>query len=253
MLKYPISTILYLTKINIKDTIKDALKLHNNIDIRLTVTVKDKNGKIIKQHKQYSHSFVSNFLALLASSLASSYIQGFGNTTFGYFFIPTNGNYAQYNPNTQVVNTVFDLNDGANDSTYGIVVGSGTATPKPTDYTLQSPIDNGTGTGQLQYGQHSIGTAPVSNGTSYYYSTSATPSSGLLPISGNTTSWLISRTFTNNSGASVQVSEVGLITKMYWSNNSTLLILITHDLLSSAITIPNGGVMAVTYTISVTT
>ena len=65
MLRYPISTLLYLAKINIKDKIQDALKLHNNIDIRIEAKVIDKNGKIIKVHKQKSHSFVMNFLAIL--------------------------------------------------------------------------------------------------------------------------------------------------------------------------------------------
>ena len=253
MLKYPISTLLYLAKINIKDKIQDILKIHNNIDVKLTITVKDKNGKIIKVHKQRSHSFVYNFLALLASSFASSYFQSISNTTYGYFWRTTTGVYAQYNPQYNVINTVYDLNDSANDSTYGIVVGTGTATPTPNDYALGNQIDNGTSSGQLIYGSHTISPSPVSNGTSNYYSTTTAPTSGLLPVSGNTTSWQLSRTFQNQSGASITVSEVGLITQLYGGSNATAFALIAHDLLSSPITIPNGGVMAITYTISVST
>jgi len=253
MLRYPISTLLYLAKINIKDKIQDALKLHNNIDVRIEVKVIDKNGKIIKVHKQRSHSFVSNFLSIIASTLASACYQNINNTTYGYFFRLTSGTYAQYNPYTFVANTILDLNDGANDSTYGIVVGSGTATPTPNDYALGNQIANGTGSGQLQYSAHTINPAPVSNGTSNYYSTTTTPSSGLLPVSGNTTSWQISRQFTNQSGASITVSEVGLITKILVSSSSAVYALIAHDLLSSPVTVPNLSILQITYTISVTT
>ena len=247
MLKYPISTLLYLAKINIKDKIQDALKLHNNIDVKLTVTVKDKNEKIIKQHKQRSHSFVSNFLAILTAPLTTGYGQPFTNASQGYFFRITTGTYAIYNP-TAEFNTVFDLNSGANNSTYGIVVGTGTTPPTPNDFNLGNQISNGTGSGQLVYGTHTFNPTPVSNNSSNFYTTTSTPTSGLLPVSGNTTSWQISRTFQNQSGASITVSEVGLISEI-----NVYYVLLTHDLLSSPITIPNGGVMAITYTISVST
>jgi len=248
MLKYPLSTLLYLAKINIKDTIKDTLKLHNNIDIRLTVTVKDKDGKIIKQHKQHSHSFVSNFLSILASSLASSYNETSGNYSYGYYYIITSGEYAALNPGEWVIDQCFDINDSNNDSSYGIVVGTGTATPTPNDYNLERQIVNGTGSEQLVYGAHTINPTPQQIGSADYYTTTTTPTSGLLPVSGNTTSWQISRTFQNQSGASITVSEVGILTNTY--NGFALII---HDLLSSPITIPNNGVMSILYTISITT
>ena len=246
MLRYPISTLLYLAKISIKDKIQDALKLHNNIDVKITVTVKDKDGKIIKVHKQRSHSFVSNFLSILASSLATSYNQNF-STAYGYYYRITNGNYAAYDP-TYDINQLFDLNDSANDSNYGIVVGSGTATPTPNDYALGNQIVNGTGAGQLVYGAHTINPAPQSIGSSFAVTTTSQPTSGLLPVSGNTTSWQISRQFTNQSGASITVSEVGIYT-----NTVNGVTLIVHDLLSSPVTVPYLSILQITYTISVTT
>ena len=248
MLKYPLSTILYLAKINIKDTIQDALKLHNNIDVRLTVTVKDKDGKIIKVHKQKSHSFVSNFLSILASGMACSYHQNFSNISYGYYYIITNGEYAAYNPYYWVINTLFDLNDSANDSTYGIVVGTGTATPTPNDYALGNQIINGTSTGQLVYGAHEISPAPQTIGSASQLTTTTTPTSGILPVSGNTTSFQVSRTFQNQSGTSITVSEVGIYVQT--PNGYALII---HDLLSSPITIPNNAVLTIVYTISTST
>jgi hypothetical protein len=252
MLRYPISTILCIAKLSIKDKIQDILKLHNNIDVKIEVKVIDKNGKIIKVHKQRSHSFVSNFLSILTTTLASSFAQSITNTTYGYFFRLTNGNYAEYSAYAYQTNTILNLNDSANDSTYGIVVGSGTTPPTPNDYILGNPITNGTGSGQLVYSAHTINPKQVSNGSSNFYTVSSTPSSGLLPVSGNTTSWQISRQFTNQSGASITVSEVGLITEIS-TGSGTVFALLAHDLLSSPVTVPNLSILQITYTISVTT
>jgi len=258
MLKYPISTLLYLAKINIKDKIQDALKLKDNLDIRLTVTVKDKDGKIIKQHKQKSHSFLMNYLAMIATLMANPYSSTYNSTTYYYYFKSTAGewcSYAAYYSNapggwfTTISGALATL-DGANDSTYGIVVGTGTAPPKPTDYNLESIIQNGTGSGQLVYGAVTVSPTP---GTGGLANSSSTPSSGVLTPSGNTTSFQILRTFQNQSGASITVSETGIIAEVLANGSNTEYVLIIHDLLSSPITIPNGGVMAITYTISVST
>jgi len=245
MLKYPLSTLLYIAKINIKDTIKDALRLKNNLDIRLTVTVKDKNGKIIKQHKQHSHSFLMNFAAMLATTMANPS----GGTVNWYYFKSTAGAWYSLVDATGY-NQLFDTLDSANDSTYGIVVGTGTATPTPNDDNLQNQIANGTSSGQLVYGSHTLSPAP---GTSLLQGGTSTPTTGVLTPSGNTTSFSISRTYQNQSGASITVSEVGIISIVNTPATGNVYVLIIHDLLSSAITIPNNGVMAITYTISVTT
>ena len=248
MLKYPISTILYLAKLSIKDKIQDILKLHNNIDVKLTAIVKDKDGKIIKVHKQRSHSFLMNFLAILGMAM----LQPFGNVNNYYYVLATNGAWYNVAPGAQLPQILAIL-DGANDSSYGIVVGSGTAKPTPNDYELQSQIQNGTGSGQLQYGEHLISPTP---GTGSVNDQASTPTTGVLTVSGNTTSFIVSRTFTNNSGASIIVSETGIIAKIsdwYQAGTQSVYVLIIHDLLSSPITIPNGGIMAITYTISVTT
>ena len=251
MLKYPLSTLLYLAKINIKDTIQDALKLHNNIDISLTAIIKDKDGKVIKVHKQRSHSFLMNFAALLASIMLN--LNNSSNNH--YYFLATNNQWYSL-PTPPYLNAyeVFSMLDSANDSTYGIVVGTGTATPTPNDYALGNQIVNGTGSGQLEYSGHSI--SPTA-GTSSISGQSSMPSSGVLTPSGNITSFKISRQFTNQSGASITVSEVGIIsyTTAYQTSSSDInvYVLLIHDLLSSPITVPNLSILQITYTISVTT
>jgi len=203
MLRYPISTLLYLAKLSIKDKIQDALKLHNNVDAYITIEVKDKNGNIIKRHKQRSHSFVANFLTQLLNALYYSYYCS-GTCT------------VTYNPPL-----------GYN---MGIQIGTGTATPKPNDTALNSPITNGTGAGQMQY--------PTQ------------PTASSVNINGNTSYFTIQSTITNNSGSPITVTEVGLLAQ---TSHTIISGLLAHDLLSSPVTVPNGTAITITYTISVTT
>ena len=218
MLKYPISTILWLSKQSIKDKIQDALKLHNNIDMRLTAIVKDKDGKIIKVHKQKSHSFVANFMYMLAT-----------------FFFNTDYTWKDINGTS---NTYSFTNEAAGAYVSGslwrinsILIGTGTATPTPNDYALGNQIANGTGNGQMVYNSISF----------------VAPS-----VNGNTTSATIEQTFQNQSGNPITVTEVGIKTETLGSSYWDYL-LIVHDLLSSPITVPNNAVLTIIYTISVTT
>jgi len=226
MLRYPISTLLYLVKINIKDKIQDILKLHNNIDIRVEAKVIDKNGKIIKYHKQRSHSFVSNFLNLLGTQ----------------FYNPEGGSNILYNIITTSNSSdscvgIMAINVSNGNSSYGMVIGTGTATPTPNDYQLEMQINNGTSSNQMVYGAHSF-----------------VPSSNSVNVSGSTSSFQIIRTFTNSSGSAITVSEVGIITQILNKSDTNYdNILIVHDLLSSPISVPNGSTLTITYTISVTT
>jgi len=196
MIKYPISTLLYLAKISIKDKIQDILRLNNNVDAYITIEVKDKNGNIIKRHKQRSYSFVSNFLSGLdclwqaTSAKTSAYL--------GWY--------------------------------YGLLIGTGTTPPSPKDTSLTNLIGNGTGSGQMQY--------------------PSSPIFGSVIVSGNTSSFTIQSTITNNSGASITVTEVGLNAQTGLNCMNGLM---THDLLSNPVTVPNGTAITVTYTISVTT
>jgi len=240
MLKYPISTLLYLAKINIKDKIQDALKLHNNIDVRLTATVKDKDGKIIKVHKQHSHSFVANFLAMLASLMYNNN----GSMNNYYYFTAINNTWWSYDPTNTTAKNAFTILSSANGPLFGIVIGTGTATPTPNDYALGNLTQN------LTYGPHTISPTP---GTSALSNGSSTPSSGVLTPSGNTTSFSISRTFQNNSGTSITITEVGIYAYIIVNGDTYMNVLIIHDLLSSPVTVPNSAVLTVTYTISVTT
>jgi len=130
MIKYPISTLIYLAKLSIKDKLQDTLKLNNNVDAYITIEVKDKNGNIIKRHKQHSHSFVEGFLNAL---------------------------YTIWKQTTQV--TAANMNYVG-----GLQIGTGTTPPSPQDTALTNAIANGTGSGQMVYPSGPTFIAPVVNG-----------------------------------------------------------------------------------------
>jgi len=202
MPKYPISVILYLAKLSIKDKIQDILHIKNNVDAYITIEIKDKNGNIIKKHKQRSHSFVANFLTQLSNVL--------------YYY------YSCYGCNTTI--------NRALGYPMGLQIGTGTGTPSPNDTALYDPIQNGTGQGQMQY--------PTQ------------PTASSVQVNGDTAYFTIQSSITNNSGAPITVTEVGL----YAQSNSTIISgLLTHDLLSSPVTVSNETAITITYTISVTT
>ena len=60
----------------------------------------------------------------------------------------------------------------------------------------------------------------------------------------------VTRTFTNNSGSSITVSEVGLVASSVAFNQFYLII---HDLLPTPITVPNGSSLSISYEIQVAT
>jgi len=78
-------------------------------------------------------------------------------------------------------------------TSYGIVVGSGASagsTPSPSAPYLKAQIPQGTSSGQIEYGAVSVSS---------------------VSQSGQTTSFTISRSFTNVSGATLTVTEIGII------------------------------------------
>jgi hypothetical protein len=112
--------------------------------------------------------------------------------------------------------------------TYGVVVGTGTTAVAIDDYNLATKIAHGTGSGQLQYGAVTIN-APQ--------------------ISGNDCYCEVIRGFTNGSGATITVAEIGLVFRYegqawYW--------LMVRDVFSSAFDVLDTKTLTVTYKVKVT-
>jgi hypothetical protein len=185
-----------------------------NVKAYLKIKVINEKGKCIYYRRYRSRSFVANFINIMFANLSGQNVTlvNTGGSTYGSFG-----------------RTALSANDSSNDASYGIQIGSGTTAPAITDYRLTQLIPNGTSAGQMQYGAVNV-MSPVINTTN------------------NTGYITVTRAFTNNSGGSITVSEVGLVVNAF--SQYTLII---HDLLPTPITVPNGSTLSIAYEIQIAT
>ena len=196
----------------------------------LVIVVRDKDGKVINVHKQRSHSPTANFIQLL---LPASYYNMTGNT-----ITVTNINGSS-NPWAFFKGSYTYPNTAVNNPSYLVMiqVGSGQQSNPYSAYKLAAPISNGNGPGQLSYSTPSI----VPN----------------IIVSGSSASFVIIQTLSNSSGATITITEVGVVVNI--QNNGPACgytqnfgpVLLWYDTLSSPISIPNGGGITIYYTFTV--
>jgi hypothetical protein len=200
----------------------------------LTIIVRNEKGEIIKVHKQWSHSPTSNFIGLLLPT------NWYSATETTWTIKNTNGTGYTFNPGSG--NGQNALNYPATQNNYPvwiamIQVGSGQQSNPYSAYSLAAPIANGTGTGQLLYGQPSVSQTPTVSGSSVYF--------------------IISQAFNNQSGGGVTIAELGIVLNINMFNISAGAyqnfgyFLMWYDVLSSPISVPNGGSMVIYYTFTV--
>jgi len=203
-------------------------------DAYLTAVVRDSEGRVVKVHRQRSHSPTANFIGLM---LPLTYFNVTGNS---YTLTNTGGSTFSYKPvpNASAQCISYPIN-ASNYPTYLLMiqVGSGQQSNPFSATKLASPIANGSGTGQLVYGQPSI------------------PSN--ITVSGNSAYFTISQTFNNNSGSTITITEVGIILNLQFTNTNNYAntnfggVLVWYDVLSSSISVPNGGSVTIYYTFTV--
>lgn len=113
------------------------------------------------------------------------------------------------------------------DSTHGLVVGTGTSGFSFESFALGTPVVSGAGAGQLAYSSAEDVVVTFDSDSSRFSANYA-------------------RFFNNNSGGSIVVSEIGLVSNMSVPTGGE--ILICRDALSTTLTVTNGGQLKVTYT-----
>ncbi|MBA7650252.1 hypothetical protein ES703_58055 [subsurface metagenome] len=205
----------------------------------ITLEVFNRDGKLLRRHKQRSHSWTRNAYNHLFSNMCAKNATGaifgagelsfkatgaqvYGNTLFGSAIETTTGSYEGS----------YGLLAAAGLATSGIMVGSGENAESFEDYVLQTQILEGAGAGQLNHA------ASEAHAISY--------AAFVLKDE-------LVRYFNNNSGASIDVNEVGLVIYMAKSfQNSYGRILFSRDKLPSTVTIPDTGQLKVTYSIELT-
>ena len=205
----------------------EVVDVEHHEQVKIVITVqsyypKPNDNKLKIRLIQESHSFLYNFIGWLqiiagnisASTSTSYYLSG------GKLTDTANASAALYAAEW--------FNAASGDSRYGIVIGTGNTANSTSTIALQSQIANGTSSGQMSYG--------ANNYTA-------------ITTSGSTVSFQMNRTFTNNSGASITVAEVGLYLFDSTAGNSFDL---ERTVLASAVTVANTAPIQVIYTISLT-
>lgn len=204
-----------------------------NLDLSLEVEVKDINGKVTLKRQMQSQSLVTAFMETLRAWFAGSStgkdVNGITQTIWGYLY--TNG-WATTGESFCAMNIVV----GSTDYSYGIQIGTTDTPVTNIDYRLETLIVHGSGSGQM-----------------YYNDTTIESIAGIAPDS----SIRVIRTFTNASGNTITVREVGIVEKngysfMYGSwQYFYRYFLIVRDV-PIAINVPHGSTLTVRYTFTVT-
>jgi hypothetical protein len=213
---------------------KEVTEKRTSPQLILELEVRDKNGKLLNRKKTPAKSWLKQFIAILKGEFATRHGTTTGNAntsvvdetgTARSYPLQASGGVSSYTMNLAT------LGD-AGDVTQGIIVGTSDTANSLTTYALGGKIATGTGAGQLIYGAESV--EEVSN------------------PSGNDLQFRLTRTFTNNTGSTITVKEVGLLIKKFDSSSNSRSFLAARDVLPSAVDVPDGATLTIRYVVKIT-
>ncbi|OYT26596.1 MAG: hypothetical protein B6U97_03495 [Candidatus Altiarchaeales archaeon ex4484_96] len=186
----------------------------------------EKDGKILEERTFYSESFLRNFIAWLRACFRNRH----GSPTTDEAITDVSGaSDTIFHAGSANAWDIGACNGLAGEDDIGIVVGTGTASVSPNDYDLASKITHGTGAGQLLYGD--------------------TDFQAEVEVEGNYSKFWMSRLFTNNSGDTININEIGIYMVVKNSAGTQKTMLICRDVLASSVSVPDGAALTVRYTI----
>ena len=203
----------------------------------ITFEVFDKDGKLVQKYQQRGHSWTRNAYNIIFCQIAA---KNPSDSTFaaGKLSLKDTGGIVRHNA-TRPINYYYTTNLDALGAGYlraagiiaqGILVGSGTNVESFEDHVLQTKIGHGTGAGQLSYADSELHSVA-------YIAETKTLADTLI------------RYLNNNSGGSVSVNEVALVTRIFISNTGYNT-LVSRDKLDTTVEVPDTGQLKVTYIIS---
>lgn len=173
-------------------------RILNNEDIafdyKILATISNNKGEVTREYELPFQSLVHNFVHVMNQNLL-----GVDNSTL----IKTTASAGAPSAACTKMNILADAADdtfgivvGLNDTTTGSISSISTLTASPEDWHVKHLIEHGTSTGQLSYGATAAST--------FQYST------GKLSFT---------RTFTNSSGGTITVKEIGVIANTNTTDN----------------------------------
>ena len=215
----------------------------------LKLEVFDRDGNLIQEHSQRSHSWVRNAYNMMFSQLAgapcpdATFEAGklsqkdtagsiySGNYTFGMIQTYTGGSPYCYS----IEGTSLGYRAAASVDDYGVLIGTGTNAESFEDYVLQTPVVDGTSGGQISYITSQAHAVTYTGGTKVLKND-------------------FIRYFNNNSGGAIGINEVGLACKTGRVNapTGTTYTLMARDKLGATVTVADTGQLKTTYTIQIT-
>jgi hypothetical protein len=204
----------------VKDRMGHPLEAYWEIEVR------DASGKLLTFRKFKAKSWLAQFIGMLKGQFMLIY--GASANGGNVNIIDTSGTARAYPAvPSYIYNSGLCLYAGDGVGDFGLVVGSSDTPNTVNTYTMGAIISHGNGSGQLYYGATTMENPQNPSGTNYWI-------------------FRIIRTFTNNSGGSITVKEIGLIVKCYDSGGNTRYFLIARDVISP-VTVPNGATLTIRY------
>ncbi len=203
--------------------IKMKDKKPNGVQLLIRAVVKDPDGKVLSDTGQKpSKSFVVQFLEFIGYMFNAPADQTEKSVSGAAKEFYRNGAFGE-------ASVHFRVDAPANESHYGIVVGTGTTPEDNEDFKLAAQLAEGAGVGQITHGAMTIGTTAVV---------------------GANVDFETKRAFTNNTGSTITVGEAGIYEfyngygALGWENCFCII----RDVLSPTIEVPDKCSLTVYYT-----
>jgi hypothetical protein len=213
---------------------KEVTEKRTSPQLMLELEVRDKNGKLLNRKKTPAKSWLKAFITILKGEFGTRTLTVVGSGATSV--VDETGTARSYPLNNGNAPASYFMNlstlGDTGDTSLGIIVGTSDTANSLTTYALGGKIANGIGSGQLLYGTESI--EDVSN------------------PSGNDLQFRMTRTFTNNSGSTITVKEVGLLIKKYDAVQVSRSFLAARDVLPSAVDVPDGATLTIRYVVKIT-
>ena len=229
------STIQLLQKIDIYHlSAINLAKLVSIADGKEQIAFLQSHGKLDRTTGEMkSHSFVLQFSqCVIDFAMSRTWLNGSSNPVANSSCVRDTGNTLRqlgYATASFTWGNESATNAPAANTTYGILVGTGTTAPASLDYVMQTLTAQGSAANQLQYQATAVG------------------SSGVV---GSNVDTVIARVLVNGSGGTITIREVGIGITQIDSAGSQRYFLVAHDAVNQAIA--NGEIAIVSYDVRTT-